>query len=232
MSVSGVELAQLKQWITQDDNDALSAWVVEREQQANQGLFEQIGHLTRGLYDSINTLQSDSGENHSEQARDRLRFVIDRSQDSANRVLDAVDEAQPVAQRLLDSAQALSLKWNKLGARELSGAEFRELYAEMKTFLKSTEKDCNDLNSGLQSIVLAQDFQDLTGQVLERVIEMLTRVEHSLVGLMADAAEPSEATKPQAKANIEAGLGPQAKVADDSVGSQADVDDLLSSLGF
>jgi len=232
MSVSALELAQIKQWVSQDDNNALTQWVVERERQAHQALIERIGALTRGLYDSINTLQVDAGESHNEQTTDRLRFVIERSQESANRVLDAVDQAQPIAHRVLASAQTLAMKWNRLGARELTGAEFRELYSEMKAFLSLTEQECNDLNDSLQSIVLAQDFQDLTGQVLERVIAMLTRVEHSLIALISEETQPSLASHQVQEKSLQTGLGPQSKASSDSVASQADVDDLLSSLGF
>lgn len=237
MGIEAAEFDQLKVWVAQEDTDALAAWISEREKASSQALFDQIGTLTRGLYDSINHLQADTGnEQGNDMARDRLRFVVERTQDSANRVLDAVDESQPIAQKLLDESYQLSEKWQRLGNRELNAGEFRELYLEIQGFLQATVDNSNQLNQSLQSIVLAQDFQDLTGQVIERVIDMLSRVEHSLLDLISQSGgHQSETAKPAKsieKKQLEDGIGPQTAATSDSVKSQDDVDDLLSSLGF
>lgn len=227
MSLSAEEFQTLIGWVEVRDQAAVEAWINQREQATHQHLFEQIGRLTRGLYDSINTLQADSGADENP-ASHRLQFVIDRSQDSANRVLDAVDEAQPIADRLLKRSEELAVQWDRLGKRELSAGDFRKLYGQLGQFLEAVTQDCNDLNSRLQSIVLAQDFQDLTGQVLARVIDMLTQVEHSLLSLISEQST-GETNDTQA---LEKGLGPSTRASSDAVANQEDVDDLLSSLGF
>ena len=141
--------------------------------------------------------------------------------------------------------QSLSVEWGRFMRRELSADGFRELAKRIELFLARSERDSGKLSAHLNDILLAQDYQDLTGQVIKRVTQLVTEVESNLLKLMLMASQvdrfagiqhdhaqlraEQEKTKEPSR-----GEGPQihADKRDDVASSQDDVDDLLSSLGF
>ncbi|WP_286719423.1 protein phosphatase CheZ [Thalassolituus sp. UBA2009] len=162
---------------------------------------------------------------------------------SANRTMDLVDAGMPLATDIHDRAKALSVEWQRFLNKELKPDEFRALTKDINQFLIDSASQSQRLQGQLSDIVLAQDFQDLTGQVIHKVAALVTDVESRLVQLVAMAgnvdsitgivhADMESAEKPTEGANI-AAEGPQInKSSEDVVASQDDVDDLLSSLGF
>ncbi len=209
-------------------------------------IFQSVGQLTRGLHDAIvnfnvDSQHSDDGELND--ASSRLEYVIKLTQDAADKTMDKVEACTPLSMKLGEEACTLKKEWSRLRNREMSPDEFRELYQRLDVFFESMEVSADQLNDNLQSIILEQGFQDLTGQVLKKVISLVTEVESQLVELMRVASEvehivgietedPKD-TEKQVVADI-VGEGPQHKAAqrDDVVNGQDDVDDLLSSLGF
>ncbi len=218
----------------------------------DQHIYQSIGKLTRGLHDSIVNFNVDSGKKEESDINDnecefndasnRLNYVIELTQNAADKTMDMVEEAAPLALDLAQEAASLKTEWARLKQREMTPDEFRELYKRMDTFFEQMDVSTEKLNQNLQNIILEQGFQDLTGQVLKMVIGLVTDVEENLVELVRIASQvesvvgivPGE----EAQANNEsldiAGEGPQVKAEkrDDVVTSQDDVDDLLSSLGF
>ena len=240
-SLTDEQFSTLQQLVAMDDRDGVEELLEGLQQAKHDELFQEVGRLTRSLYDAINSLTDEvQGQSRVDEASDSLSYVIKATQTAADNVLDAVDEAQPFATRLQQRSEELKARWDKLGARQLSVAEFKELYGEVGEFLGKTVEDSNNLNTQLQNIVMAQDFQDLTGQVLQRVITMIREVEQGLVALMSHAAsvdsklgnETSTAKKDPCEADMAKGVGPQISQGSGVVSSQDDVDDLLSSLGF
>ncbi len=215
----------------------------------DQRIFKSIGQLTRSLHDAIVNFNIDAEFSGSRSgmdghdirdASDRLNYVISATHDAANRTMDRVEAAAPVAMRLGKEAQSLRDEWLKLRRRELSRDEFAALYGRVEGFLQQMGDDARGLNEDLQSIILEQGYQDLTGQVLRKVIGLITDVEAELVKLVRIAGQVDTlagidhgvASRPgRAKGEAE---GPQihAQQRADVVSGQDDVDDLLSSLGF
>ena len=121
-------------------------------------------------------------------------------------------------------------------------AEFRKLYARIDTFFVTLNEDATATYDNLSEILLAQDFQDLTGQVIQKVTALVKEVEEHLLNLVVMASHVDQITgtvhdafdedKPAESADK--GVGPQIKTdgREDVVSGQDDVDDLLSSLGF
>lgn len=238
-SLTDEQYLTLQQLIAADDRAGVDALFVAHQKLQHDELFQEVGRLTRSLYDAINSLHTEvKGQSRVEEASDSLSFVIKATQSAADKVLDAVDDAQPFATRLQARAEALSNEWKKLGQRQLSVDEFKLLYGQVGDFLNETVDDATTLNDRLQAIVLAQDFQDLTGQVLQRVITMIREVEQGLVALVAHAANVDSALghdnpEQRSQKDLSQGVGPQVTAgSSDTVASQDDVDDLLSSLGF
>jgi chemotaxis protein CheZ len=114
-------------------------------------------------------------------------------------------------------------------------AQFKALCHRIDGLLVQVEGDSTELRGQLTEILMAQDFQDLTGQIISKVITLVNEVEGRLVEILtvfgANQIEPTP--KSEKKASI-APEGPimNPEEREDAVASQDEVDDLLSSLGF
>lgn len=220
----------------------------------DQHIFQSVGKLTRGLHDAIVNFHVDVDlsdepphvENSDiHDASDRLNYVINLTQKAADKTMDMVDQAVPIAMNLGQEASALRDEWARLKRREMSPNEFRDLYERIDGFLGQMVVGTTQLNENFQNIVLEQGFQDLTGQVLKKVIGLIKDVETDLVSLVRIAGQVEEITglgndketlehdkEIFTKRKVEA-EGPQVHTErKDVVSSQDEVDDLLSSLGF
>lgn len=217
-------------------------------------IFQSVGHLTRALHNAIVNFHVDADLSkeppkiESSEIRDasnRLNYVIELTQKAAEKTMDMVEEAAPIAMNLGQEASVLRDQWARLKRREMTPAEFRTLYGRMDEFLAQMAVGTEQLGRNLQEIILEQGFQDLTGQVLKRVIGLISDVEQDLVSLVRIAGQVEEITGLASDADMptqEALLrkrkteaeGPQinAAVRADVVSGQDEVDDLLSSLGF
>jgi chemotaxis protein CheZ len=198
----------------------------------DESLFSQIGHLTRKLHDTLRELGYDKKLAETVEAipdtRERLAYIAAMTQQAAERALTATEVAQPIQEKLEAGAMGLSAKWQSLFDNQLSLDEFKQLAEETRSFLKEVPSQTKATNAQLMEIMMAQDFQDLTGQVIKKVIDMAQQMERDMLQLLL-------ATTPADK-KVDAGLlnGPviNAKGRTDVVTSQAQVDDLLDSLGF
>lgn len=199
-----------------------------------ESLFSKIGHLTRKLHDTLRELGYDKKLEQTVEAmpdtRERLAYIAAMTQQAAERALTATEIAQPIQEKLQAGAITLNAKWQHVFDNKLSPAEFKQLAEETRDYLKEVPAQTKATNAQLMEIMMAQDFQDLTGQVIKKVTEMAQQMEHDMLQLLL-ATTPAEK-----KTEIDAGLlnGPVINAAGrtDVVTSQNQVDDLLESLGF
>lgn len=223
-------------------------------QSRDRHIFQTVGKLTRGLHNAIVNFHVDADltkqppkieDSDIHDASTRLSYVIELTQKAAEKTMDMVDEAAPIASNLGQEASVLRAEWARLKSRDISADEFRELYHRIDGFFEQTAIGTERLNKSLQDIVLEQGFQDLTGQVLKRVIGLINEVEKDLVQLVLMASQVEEITgivKPEGNEHEIEDLiekrkheaeGPQInKERENVVSGQDEVDDLLSSLGF
>lgn len=202
-------------------------------------LFEKVGQLTRQLHTSLQEFCIDSripvlATHEIPDAREHLNYVIDMTDKAANRTMDAVEASLPIADRLNDSIQAVLPHWQLLMTRSLDLGQFKVLCHQLDDFLKSSEADADILRKRLTEILMAQDFQDLTGQMIRRVIKLVQEIEIKLVEMLTMFGDVgTEVPQSPTRSALEA-EGPiiNAQDRDDVVNGQDDVDDLLSSLGF
>ena len=235
------------------DSAGVSAVIEELNEVRDRSIYLEVGKLTRGLHEAIVNFDLDaaappgedeSGENISQMtnAQDRLDYVIQLTQSSADKTMDMVEEGIPVASEIGERALALKDDWGRLLRREMKPDEFRDLCRKIDEFLIFSSDSSVLLSDKLNTILLAQDFQDLTGQVIKKVINLVQEVEERLVELMRVAGQVEELAGivrnagDSSSVKQDAGVvaeGPQInKERDDVVSGQDDVDDLLSSLGF
>lgn len=213
-----------------------------------QSLFRELGKMTRQLHDSLTSFALDSrmqslAESDIPDAKARLNHVITMTEDSANRTLTAVEGTLPIAEQLQASANDLHEKWERFRNKDMNVDEFRSMSKEIDSFLSVTCEHAGQIHGNLSEVMMAQDFQDLTGQIIRRVINLVQEVEDNLVELIrlsgsveADyrAERPAAQVQPEG-GDLMQGVGPQVPGVSDSgatVSGQDEVDDLLSSLGF
>ena len=197
-------------------------------------VFNKVGHLARQLHDTLRQLGYDHAleevANQMPDARSRLNYIAQMTENAASRVLNATDVAIPLQDEVEKRSSTLHDRWEKLYRNELSVDEFKALAAETRGFLGDVPGFARDTRAQLNEIMMAQDFQDLTGQVIKKVVEMSQKLESGLVQVLIEAM-PAEkrAAAPEGLLN-----GPVINAAgrSDVVTSQEQVDDLLESLGF
>ena len=190
-------------------------------------VIQRIGSLTRNLHDALKELGYDKQIANSigtlPDARSRLSFIARLTGEAAEKVLNTVDTAQLQQTALLAEA-------DRLDALLLVGARDGPDHAEMRAFIQCVRATARQAGMHLTDIMLAQDFHDLTGQTIRKVVEIATRLEDSLVQLLMDATPP--ATHATVNAQVLQGPVADATGRTDVVSSQAQVDEMLENLGF
>lgn len=218
------------------------AVAVSHEEMGNSGeegvcperVFSQIGHMTRGLHNLLRELGLDKTlekvATDLPDNRDRLNYIASMTAQAAERTLNAAENAQPIQEQLGNTAQSLSGQWDKLFNKQLGVNEFKSLVQDTRSYLAQVPQQTAATNAQLMEVILAQDFQDLTGQVIKKILEAAQQLENQLLGLLI------ETTPQEKRQSVAPGLlnGPVINAAgrSDVVTSQAQVDDLLESLGF
>lgn len=203
-------------------------------------IFQEIGKLTRELHDALGFCRdekrlSDITQNEIPDARDRLNYVITKTEESAHRTLDIIDNLLPISEDLLNESNTMQKDWQRFTRREMNVEEFRELSTELDAFLGTACSHAAKIKSDLNDLMVTQDYQDITGQIIRKVITLVQEVEEKLVGVIRNASfESAKESDTDAKLKSIEAEGPQINAeADPNIMSgQDDVDDLLSSLGF
>ncbi|MDR2614205.1 MAG: protein phosphatase CheZ [Candidatus Accumulibacter sp.] len=202
---------------------------------SQSSVFNRLGQMARQLHNTLHELGYDKlleeTVNTLPDARDRLAYVANLTEQAACRVLNATDVAQPVMSDLENTAKALGARWDKVFANQMTTPEFKRLAEETRAYLKQglAEKTAV-VNAQLIEIMMAQDFQDLTGQVIKKIVAVAQELENGLMSALLEVV-------PQNKLSDEVATlmnGPviNAEGRTDVVVNQQQVDDLLESLGF
>ncbi|MEI2417589.1 protein phosphatase CheZ [Orrella sp. JC864] len=201
--------------------------------QPAEDLIARIGALTRLLRDSMRELGLDQAIKDAAQAipdaRDRLDYVAKMTEQAAHRVLNACESAQPLQEAMQRRAQALDGQWQEWFDAPKELPEARALVDETRGFLKEVGQGSQATQGHLMEIIMAQDFQDLTGQVIMRMMGVIGTIERELLQVLIDNVPIERREEANSLLNGPQ-VNPEGKA--DVVTSQAQVDDLLDSLGF
>lgn len=201
-------------------------------------LFQELGRMTRELHESLNSFRFDSrltelAEHEIPDAKERLNYVIDMTNQAAHRTMNMVEETIPLSEQLEKLGNELTQKWQRLMRREMDAKGFKKLSQEVGEFLPLVEEHATQIHANLSEMMIAQDYQDITGQIIRRVITLVQDMENNLVNMIRISGAKIQATPaaPKSKTKLE---GPQInpKGREDVVDGQDNVDALLSSLGF
>ncbi len=198
-------------------------------------LYQDMGKLTRELHDAISNFGVDDqisklAEHSIPDARERLNYVISKTDEAANTTLEAVEGSLPICQSLSAEASNLHERWQQFTERKLTADEFRQLSKDIAEFLAQAN-ELDTVKENLTAVLLAQEYQDLTGQIIKKVINLVNEVEDKLVGLIKMTGAPQVEKDKQDAASLDGPPVPGLSH-EDTVSGQDEVDDLLSSLGF
>lgn len=199
----------------------------------DEHLIQKIAALTRMLRESMRELGLDQAVKEAAHAipdaRDRLHYVARMTEQAANRVLNAAEQLQPVQEDLQARAQSLDERWQTWFDQPVELADARELVDDTRAMLKEIPQTTKFTQDALLDIIMAQDFQDLTGQVIMKMLDVVTAIETELVQVLIDSVPAERREEAQSLLNGPE-VNPHGK--QDVVTSQDQVDDLLDSLGF
>ena len=189
-------------------------------------VFERLGIIVRALHDTLSELGAqgvlDDAAREFPSARERLLHIADLTENAANLVLGKVEQQIPLLDSLAAQAAALDKGWQDSAAPAAP-----ELALATRAFLAQVQGGCGATRAALSDIMMAQDFQDLTGQLIKKVVTLMERTENDLLRLLIDAAPPDTLVQVRLE-EVMAGPGAPGSVALD----QDSVDDLLADLGF
>jgi chemotaxis protein CheZ len=204
---------------------------------ADKPMFERLGNIVRVLHDSLRELGYDKALNEASSqivdAQDRLEYVASLTEQAANKVLNTLDEGMPAQDELSKHARDMQARWDGLFAGKLSIDEFKALAGDSRSFAQLVTDATEKEKARLLDIMMAQDFQDITGQLIKKVVTITKTVEHELAEILRDNAPPEMREKLAQKQHVPA---PQPLMQGPSVPTAAldqdNVDDLLAELGF
>jgi chemotaxis protein CheZ len=194
---------------------------------ASPEVFQQLGLITRQLHDTLTQLgvmpKLQNAADGLPDARSRLSYIAKKTGDAANKVLNSVDQAKAEhagisseTRRMAEALMADPVKAVATGA--------------VMNFVSDVEAATERIDRHLTDIMMAQDFHDLTGQVVAKVVSLATDLEDSLVKLLVQAAPPEQAKMVDPAVLHGPVVSPEGRT--DVVSNQGEVDDLLASLGF
>lgn len=218
--------------------DATSAQLAEAgEDHSDKPMFARLGGIVRLLHDSLRELGYDRSlsdvASEITDAQDRLQHIAALTEQAANKVLNAIDVGMPEQDMLSKKAKELDARWQLLFAGQLNIEEFKTLAHDAQKFSASVVDVTEAEKARLLEIMMAQDFQDITGQLIKKIVGITSRAESELAQLLRDNApaeiKAAHAEQKQADTPVELMNGPSAPAV---AMVQNDVDSLLADLGF
>jgi chemotaxis protein CheZ len=232
----GAAIAALSDALAAGDEAVFYAELDALLQRRERMLFVDLRKLTGDLQSALQRFRVDSrladlAEKDVPDARLRLDHVLKLTDEAAHRTLDLVEQSGPLAERTARSVQGLVEAWQQFRDRRIAVEDFHRMVREMDAHLQATGTDMGKVRENLSEVLLAQGYQDLTGQIIRGVMKLVGELEIALVDLvrLSRAGTRSRPVSDETRR----GFGPPIPGINSgpSVSDQQDVDALLSGLG-
>ncbi|MFO7551067.1 MAG: protein phosphatase CheZ [Haliea sp.] len=212
----------------EDDEPRFSALLDDLTAMREQVLFRDVGRLTRQLHEALTSFQLDSrvADFASEEfpdARQRLDQVIAITEQSAHKTMDLVEDMLPQTAALISRAEECGAALDAAA----TGSDWSTLGPEMAVFAREVGEAAASIRGGLSEVIISQNFQDLSGQEIRKVIRLVKEVEETLINMIRVTGKSgmlAERKRAGAPAPVPEG--------EQRISSQDEADELLSSLGF
>ena len=189
-------------------------------------LFREIGRMTRQLHDALIGLHMDSKIinltlEEVPDAKERLAHVLSMTENAAHRTMTLVEDMMPVCDAMESGVDDVKSRYKDIGCKRHTKEQLQAVADDLNEYFRKQSAGARKISAALRDILIVQEYQDLVGQTIKRVIGLVQEVENSLVGMIR-ASGSSIRMKDIGKADRKS----------ESITSQDDVDDLLSSMGF
>ncbi len=201
-------------------------------------LFGELRKLTHDLQSALDRFRLDPrlltlAEKEVPDARHRLDHVLKLTDEAAHRTMDLVEKAAPLADRTAREAAEIVTVWKRFRARNIEVDEFQRMIERMDVFLEAARCDMDQVRGNLSEVLLAQGFQDLSGQIIRGVMKLVSELELALTDLIRISKSGPRTGKPLSD-DTRRGFGPAIPGVNNgpAVSGQQDVDALLSGLGM
>jgi chemotaxis protein CheZ len=237
----GPRIAALSDALAAGDEALFHAELDALMQRREVQLFGELRKLTADLQAALERFSIDSrlvdlAEKEVPNAKQRLDHVLKLTDEAAHKTMDLVEQSGPLAARTSKQAGDIIESWRRFRRREIEVGEFQQLVLKLDEFLESARNDMEQVRGNLAEVVLAQGYQDLTGQIIRGVMKLVDELESALVELVrlsrSGSSEPAK--QPAEDTSTSRGFGPQIPGIDNgpAVSGQQDVDSLLAGLGM
>ncbi len=214
----------------QEDGKLVSDIAYDSQDKQDLPMYERLGGIVRLLHDSLRELGYDrslsDAASQVTDARGRLEHIAALTEQAANRVLNTIDQGIPELEAVQKNAMEIDDRWTSLFEGKLSIDEFRLLATDSRSFALKVASATETEKARLLDIMMAQDFQDITGQLIKKIVGVTQKVENELAQLLLDNA-PAEVAQTLKEGPESLMQGPTT-----SALAQDDVDSLLEGLGF
>jgi len=234
----GSSIATLAGALAAGDERLFLAELDSLVQRRERTLFSELRKLTGDLQSALDRFSVDSrlvdlAEKEVPDARQRLDHVLKLTDEAAHRTMDLVEQSGPLAERTSRAAGEIVEMWRKFRARTIQVDEFRSMIDRLDVFLESSRDDMDKVRGNLSEVLMAQGYQDLSGQIIRGVMKLVAELETALVDLVR-LSRTGTSAPPSASDGMSRGFGPAIPGLDNgpSVSGQQDVDSLLAGLGM
>ncbi|MBL1433742.1 MAG: hypothetical protein COC09_07830 [Gammaproteobacteria bacterium] len=230
---------ELVHFLEQSDEESAIQIIDDITNVRNTDLFDSIGRLTRDLHNAISGVGDGADVSQLTSfeipdAKERLNYVVKMTEQAADKTLSAIEDILPRCDQLHDRSVRLSAIWNRYASGDMPEEEFHSMSDVIRSFLNKSEADSDKIRIKLKEVLIAQEYQDITSQVIGRVIRLVEDVETSLMKVLRLTGLDGGETEKSGKRSEDELEGPQipGHRSSTAVNGQDEVDDLLSSLGF
>ncbi len=230
---------ELVEALRAEDEQRIDRLLSEITDLRESALYQELGMLTREIHDSISTFTADNRvaelvQDEIPDAKQRLNFIISKTDEAAHRTISGAEDTILLIDAFSDRVGPLYRRWQQFCNRELSKQEFIDLSDDLNRFFEACGEETNAIHAKMNEIMLIQGYQDITGQIIKQVINMVQEIESKLIGLVSISGSRKPLMTTVVEDSGEIAVGPQLPDAcrEVVVQSQDDVDDLLANLGF
>jgi chemotaxis protein CheZ len=232
----GARVEALVTALARDDEAGFLAALDDLVKARKPALIGELRDLTCTLQVALDRFRLDArladfAEKEMPDARQRLAHVLKLTDEAAHRTLDLIERSGPPAERTTKSAQALAAPWKRFRERRIELKEFHELLKRMDGFLPAARADADLIRRNLNEMLLTQAYQDLTGQIIRGVIELVREIEAALAELARLAGGEPGTSEPAPRSSRGEGPAVPGVTQGEVAAGQQDVDALLSGLG-
>jgi chemotaxis protein CheZ len=235
----GATIAALADALAANDDALFHSELDRMVQRRENQLFGDLRKLTTDLQAALERFRIDSrlvdlAEKEVPNAKHRLDHVLKLTDEAAHKTMDLVEQSGPLAERTASQAASIFEAWQRFRKREIEVEDFQKLVMQMDVFLEAATRDMDKVRANLAEVVLAQGYQDLSGQIIRGVMKLVGELEVALVELVRLSKTGGATPSKRVTDDTRRGFGPAIPGINNgpAVSGQQDVDSLLAGLGM